>query len=109
MKKILFLVGFLLPLPAYFNDSVAGYIQDVGGSLWSFFYGSGFILYPVYLLFFTIPVFFILSLFLSQFAIHSLEKKKIFLFLLYGFLSSGVLFILLALLAFSQFNPGSFS
>ena len=105
MNKLFFVLGFLLPLPAYFNDSIAGYIQDFGGGLWSIFSGLGFVTYPIYLAIFIIPVFLIISFILSSLN-KNLVFKNIFLKLLYGFFVSSGIFILFALIAISQFQFG---
>lgn len=105
MNKTLFLLGFLLPLPAYFSDSVAGYIQDLGGGLWSLFNNFGFVLYPVYVAIFILPILLVISFVLANLN-KGLMFKNIFLKLLYGFFISSGVFILLALIAISQFQFG---
>ena|SRR3989344_3712701 len=104
-NKLFFILGFLLPLPAYFNDSIAEYIQDLGGGLWTLFYSLGFVLYPFYLAIFALPTFLIISLILVNLN-ESLVFSNIFFKLLYGFFVSSGIFVLFALIAISQFQFG---
>ena len=103
MKKLIFIIGFLLPLPAYFNDKIAGYIQNLSGKLWPLFSSLGFLSYPIYLAMFFLPVFLILSIIWNKLQ-PKFTIKDIFLMFLYGFIASGAVFIFLALIAVSQFK-----
>ena len=103
MVILIFIIGFLLPTPAYFNDAFAGHVQNLGGSLWTYLSSFGVVAYPVYLMLFILPIFLILSVLWSKFK-PGLGKKFIFLRLLYGFLASTVVFILFVLIAISQFH-----
>jgi|SRR3989344_2838721 len=105
MNKLFFVLGFLLPLPAYFNDPIAGYIQDLGSGLWVLFSDLGFITYPIYLAIFILPIFLASSIAAVNLN-KSLVFKNVFIQLLYGFLASSGIFILLALIAISQFHFG---
>ena len=102
MNKLFFIFGFILPLPAFFNDGVAEYLQRLGGSLWPLF-SKSVILYPAYLLIFGLPIIIIISL-LGVKLKPELDKNKIFLKLFYGFLTSSSLFLLFVLIAISQFK-----
>jgi|SRR3989344_1132235 len=105
MNKIFFSIGFSLSLPAYFNDSLAEYIQDLGGGLWMLFSNLGLVLYPLYVAIFAMPIFLIISLVAINLN-KSLAFNKIFIKLLYGFLTSSIIFVVLALIAISQFQFG---
>lgn len=103
MNKLFFILGFLLPLSTYFNDTVAGFFQDLGGGLWILFSDLGIYLYPVYLSIFFIPILLIISLLGTKLK-PGLGAKDIFFKLLYGFITSSVIFVIFALLAISQFR-----
>ena len=105
MNKLLFTIGFLLPIPAYFNDWVAEYIQNLGGVLWTIFSDFGVMFYPVYLAIFFLPLSLLIAILIAKLR-PGLGKKTTFLTLLYGFLVSSGMFLLLALFAVSQFNFG---
>jgi len=101
MNKLFLTIGFMLTLPFYFHDGMAGWIQGIGGNLWISFFDSSFFLYPLYLAIFLVPLFLVISLFRMS---SEYSFKKCFIWLLYGFLISSVLFLVLALLAISQFR-----
>jgi hypothetical protein len=105
MNKLIFLIGFLLPIPAFFNDSVAGRVQALGGNLWNLFDNLGFIFYPLYLAIFIIPIFLFVAWAILKLN-PTMQFKNIFLKLLGGFLISSCLFISFALIAISQFKLG---
>ena len=103
MNKIFFIIGLILPLPAYFSDAFAGFIQNLGGKLWSFFSDFGVILYPVYLSIFFIPLYIIIAFSVVK-SKPELAVNKIFFMMFYGFIGASILFILFAIIAISQFN-----
>lgn len=103
MNKKFITLGFLISLPAYFNDSIAERIQNLGGSLWTLFSNIGFVFYPMYLAIFILPLFMVISWAAVNFK-RELILKKTFFELLYGFLISSVLFILFVVIAISQFQ-----
>ncbi|MDP3792733.1 MAG: hypothetical protein Q8Q89_03300 [bacterium] len=103
MNKLFFILGFLIPIPLYFNDTVAELIQNMGGNLWVWFSGFGIIFYPIYLALFVLPIYFIVSLTISKLTTNFLIKN-VFLKFFYGFLVSSGLFFIIALIAISQFK-----
>ena len=102
MNKLFFVLGFLISILAYFNDNIAGFLQDLGGSIWHWFSGFGFLMYPIYLAIFFIPAFFFISFVCSK--IWPIDYKATFKMLLYGFIASSAVFILFAFIAISQFR-----
>ena len=105
MNKLFYILGFLLPLPAYFNDNFAEVVQNMGGPVWRWFSSIGVVVYPVYLLIFILPLFLLISAIPSIFKL-GLSRKTVFLKLLLGFISSSIIFLLLVLVAVSQFQFG---
>lgn len=103
MNKLFFIIGFLIPLPAYFSDSFAELIQNFGGNFWIIFSKLGFIFYPLYLIIFIVPLF-VLIAWVTSIINNNLKFKKTFTRLFYGFAVSSAIFLLFALIAISQFQ-----
>ena len=102
--RLFVILGIILTLPFYYDDSVAGFTMRLYGSMWTAFGAElGLVVYPLYVGGFVLPIFLIISA-----IIHVLKKEhptnKIFLKFFYGFIISSIAFILIALVAISQFK-----